>query len=301
MNVEFFVTNCENDQLCGDYEQLRPRANTVHGHDILCSSSSVPYSLGGGASREPLVSRDPQTSSLDRHIPPSSSLFYLSPKPQRKGLPFLSKLKKGRSKSAHSSPSHAAARPAAISEVQDVDSCDSGYPIEIESNLDFGFRGEPCWTGSNESFSDLDAGMTRMTSPHHQFRARSLSCSSYSQTDNELSRSRESIPSVSNQLAGPTLDAVTICNFLRKSCENVYDTTPTPPPRKHNSLPTSRNARSKSSGGLMIQKFSKKLSKFSLGSGGGGGGTKGGEGSGGSTKKKKGRTNSASQLEGGDG
>ena len=294
MNFEFQVTNCENGHsspLCDDYEELRPRTNTEYGHSILCSSVREPYTTNG-FSRAPLVSRDPQTSSLDRNLPNSRLLLQhssSSPKPQRKLLPLFSKLKKGHSKSAHSSPAHhSSVRPAAIAEVQDFDSCDSQEPIE--SNLDFGCRGDTnCWTGSNESFSDLDGGVNRMSSPGPcHFRARSLSCSSYSQTD-ELSRSSESIP----QAATPNSNIIAICAVLRQSDESLNESYTTF--ERHKSLPS----RGKSSGGIMMQKFSKKLSKLSLG-GGGGGGMKGSEGSGGGSKKKKNRSNSASYLEGAD-
>lgn len=301
---EILVTNCENNHttpLCNDYEQLRPRSYTEGARDILFTKSNGAFTFDGvttssevssktaGYTRAPLVSRDPQSSSLDRCSPDCRPVYHhnqIKTSQKQKKVPFFSKLKKSRqSKSAHNSPVHLAvqqAHPLGCAAVQDFGSYDSDD--QIESNLDFGFRGDTrnCWAGSNESFSDLDRGMTRtrLLSPN-SFRARSLSCSSYSQTDTELSKSNESIP----QWAGQ------ICNggscALQKSCENVFMATT----KKLKSSPR-RNGQSKSSGGLIMQKFSKKLSKLNLGGGGGG---KNSEKSGGGLKKKKGRASSTSE------
>ena len=309
MNFEILVTNCENNHttpLYDDYEPLRPRSYTENARDLLVAKNNGAFPFDGVSTgqevsgtaaygytttRAPLVSRDPQTSSLDRYSPNCHPLYHhSSPKPQKK-VPFFSKLKKKtRSKSAHNSPAHSAAQvhPPAYAAVQDFSSCDS--EDQIESNLDFGFRGETyCWAGSSESFSDLDGGMTRLSTPNC-FRARSLSCSSYSQTDTELSRSSECVARLVSQLCNGG-SCTTTCGALRNSCENLIHAA-TKQIKKSSSY---RNTRSKSSGGMIIQKFSKKLSKLSLGGGGGGG--KGNEGSGGGLKKKKGRTNSASNLE----
>ena len=267
------------------------------------TTSEVSGGTAGSYTRAPLVSRDPQTSSLDRCSPDCRLFYHCSPTAKKsqkqKKVPFFSKLKKSRSKSAHSSPIHLAvqqARPLNCAAVQDFGSSDP--EDQIESNLDFGFRGDTyCWAGSNESFSDLDRGMTRssLLSPN-SFRARSLSCSSYSQTDTELSRSSESIAQWASQICNGGSCNSTCC-ALRKSCENVFAAAA----KKLKSSPC-RNGQSKSSGGLIIQKFSKKLSKLSLGGGGGGGGGgKGSEKSGGGLKKKKGRASSTSNLESPDG
>ncbi len=310
---EILVTNCENNHttpLYNDYEQLRPRSYTENARDILLTKNNGAFTFDGvtttevssgtaGYTRAPLVSRDPQTSSLDRCSPNCRLLYHHSPtkKPQKqKKVPFFSKLKKSRrSKSAHSSPVHLAvqqAHPLGCAAVQDFASYDSDD--QIESNLDFGFRGDTnCWAGSNESFSDLDRGMTRsrLLSPN-SFRARSLSCSSYSQTDTELSRSSESIAQWASQICNGSSCSSTCC-ALRKSCENVF----TAATKKLKSSPC-RNGQSKSSGGLIMQKFSKKFSKLNLGGGGGG---KSSEKSGGGLKKKKGRASSTSNLESPDG
>ena len=229
------------------------------------------------------MSRDPQTSSLDRNaFNPLSN----SPQSSKKAV-YLCNLMKTWSKSADTSPVHSALReePSDGAEVQDCGSC---MPQGLtESNLDFGFRrqsDQDCWTGSNESFSDLDRGMTRGQGVIF-FRPRSLSGSSQSQSDNELN---ESIVQLESQASSRSNS---ICAF-GKSCENVYNASHGK--KKYKSLP-SRNTRSKSSGGMIIHKFSKKLSKLNLGGGGGGGG-KGGEGSG-SSKKKKSQANSASTLD----
>lgn len=291
MNFEILVTNCDEchtaPQLGNDYEQLRSRTSTESGHDVLCAKSnglcvSNGVTINGSRLREPLMSRDPQTSSLDRFSPNCRPMY--SPKPKKKSLgnrvPFFSKMKKSWSKSAHNSPVHSVVRSPAPSyaEVQDFDSYDQHDTTE--SNLDFGLRSNTdCWNGSNESFSDLDRGMSRLLSPSH-FRARSLSCSSSSQaalSDNELSRSSECIA----QLVNLTHSDVNSNGALRKSCENIYSTA-----TKKRTLPF----RSKSSGGQIMQKFSKKLSKLSLG----GGGAKGSEGG---SRKKKSRGSSASRLE----
>lgn len=314
---EILVTNCENNHttpLYNDYEQLRPRSYTENACDIVFTKSNGAFTFdgvttsevsggtAGSYTRAPLVSRDPQTSSLDRCSPDCRPFYHRSPTAKKsqkqKKVPFFSKLKKSRSKSAHSSPVHLAvhqARPLNCAAVQDFGSSDP--EDQIESNLDFGFRGDTyCWAGSNESFSDLDRGMTRssLLSPN-SFRARSLSCSSYSQTDTELSRSSESIAQGASQICNGGSCNSTCCT-LRKSCEIVFAATA----KKLKSSPC-RNGQSKSSGGLIMQKFSKKLSKLSFGGGGGGGGGKGSEKSGGGLKKKKGRASSTSNLESPDG
>ena len=298
MNFEFLVTECENNHtshFCNDdNDQLRPRTNTVPEQDLQCAAPTELFTPNG-FNRAPLVSRDPQTSSLDRYLP-SHSPFYHSPKPKKKFSPFSCKLNKRKAKSAQSSPAHSAVSSlAAGAEVEDLGGC-NGENL-FESNLDFGFRGDSScsWVGSDESFSDLDRGMTRLASTD-QFRARSMSCSSsgYSLTNTELSngKSNESLP----RLISPRHHLIiSTCNALRKTCENDLDTTP----KKHSSLPC-RNIRSKSSGGMIIQKFSKKLSKLSLGGGTKGSGEGSGGGGGGGSKKKKNRSNSASRLEGGD-
>lgn len=331
---EILVTNCENNHttvpLDTDYTQLRPRSYTENSCDLLFTklksknaaftfdgvttySSEVSGSETAGHShsnRAPLVSRDPQTSSLDRCSPDCRPFYHQSPTPkksqkQKKTVPFFSKRKKNRSKSAHTSPLHLAVqqpRPLNFAAVQDFGSSDP--EDQIESNLDFGFRSGDtgCWAGSNESFSDLDGGVTRsnLLSPN-SFRARSLSCSSYSQTDTELSRSSESINQWASQVhctnAGSYNSYCTSC-ALRKSCENVFAAVAAAKRFKNSSLCRIGGQQSKSSGGLIMQKFSKKLSKLSnFGGGGGGSGGKGGEKSGGGLKKKKGRANSISNLE----
>ena len=336
---EILVTNCENNHtapLYTDYEKLRPRSYTESTCDLLFAKSNaaaftfngvtanegseVSVDDGGTAgycytstTRAPLLSRDPQTSSLDRCSPDcrpfyqhvhSPTVKKRSPKLHIKKVPFFSKLKKTRSKSAHSSPVHLAVqqtRPLNISAaIQDFGSSDPELGDQIESNLDFnGLHGGDahCWSGSNESFSDLDRGMTRSSflSPN-SFRARSLSCSSYSQTDTELSRSNESIGQWASQIhsnngAGTVYNSYCTCCALRKSCENVFAAAA----KKLKSSPCRNGQSSKSSsgGGLIMQKFSKKLSKLNLGGGGG----KSGEKSGGGLKKKKGRASSTSNLE----
>ena len=298
MNVELVVTNCDSNhtsELCSDdYGQLRPRTNTEPGYDIMCPPCATrgPYTPSR-VTRAPLISRDPQTSSLDRYTPNCYTFFHSS-RLEQKHSPFFCKLKKKKkSKSAQCSPAHSTINPLmTCAEVQDL-GCYNGHD-PIESNLDFGFRGESpySWAGSNESFSDLDRGMTRdRLVPPNQFidRPMSRSSSGYSLTTNELSscHSSESIP---QQLVSPNRGLITaMCSSaLRKSCENILNLTAT---KKHKSLSCRNNIRSKSSGGMIIQKFSKKLSKLSL--------TKGSEGgSGGGSKKKKRRANSASRLEG---
>ena len=294
MSSDVLIRGCDNagatmPQPCGDYEQLRPRSYTGQGHDILCANTNgLSLRSINRSNRTPLISSDPKTSSLDRHTTNHNPLF-LSPSPMKR-LPFL--LSQLRSKSANTSPAHAVLCEEQLSdgaEVQDFgDSCCT--PLDLsESSLDFGYR-KPAdrdrWAGSNESFSDLDRGMTRVPGKIC-FKAGSPSCSSQSQlSDNELSKSSESIDRLDREACNRSNS---LCAF-HKSCENVYEAIHTGK-KKHKSL-ISRNTRSKSSGGMIIHKFSKKLSKLNLGGGG-----KGGEGSGSGSKKKKSRTSSSSTLD----
>lgn len=296
MNVELLITDSDNNhtsELCCDaYSQLKPRTNTEPGCDSSCPTCANrgPCTPSGVTClRAPLISRDPQTSSLDRYTPNCHMLFH-SPRPEKKHSPFFCKLKKNinkRSKSAQSSPVHSIIS----AEVQDLGCC-NGHEL-IESNLDFGFREESpySWAGSNESFSDLDRGMTRSRLvPPNQFPDTTMSCSSsgYSLSNNELS-SCHSSESISQQLVSPIhhgLITTMYGSVLQKSCENILNLT-----AKNQKSLSCRNARSKSSGGMIIQKFSKKLSKLTHAKGSEGG-------SGGGSKKKKGRANSTSNLEG---
>ena len=249
-------------------------------------TSSLDRNTNHNPNRTPLMSIGSKTSSLDRHT--NYNPLFLSPSPMKR-LPFL--LSQLRSKSANTSPSHAVIHEQQLSDGAEVqDSGGSCTPLgHSESSLDFGYRRPSdydCWAGSNESFSDLDRGMTRVQGTIY-FKAGSPSCSSQSQlSDNELSKSSESIDRLDSQACGRSNS---ICAF-HKSCENVYEAIHTGK-KKHKSLP-SRNTRSKSSGGMIIHKFSKKLSKLNLGGGG-----RGGEGSGGGSKKKKSRTSSTSALD----